>query len=276
MSSLFTEISLRQLSAFIATVPFCFFSLAVDAYAADAGIWGAVERPDESEVAMNEEVLGGVSFGGRAELSYQQLRRATEQEILNTRILLGFGKGNWGHAVEARANQGKEGETTTAERYQLNFKSEYEIDDNDYVFAAVNSEKNRIDNIQLRTVEAVGYGRRLLRSDRQQLDTEIGIGARQVRFRDETPRETSEIIRLGLDYDLKISDSARFSQVIQVDRAIDSEENTRSESITSLSASLLGELALTVSLELVHNSVPGSDTIPRTQTTTSVGLSYNF
>lgn len=267
---------MRQLAVCIAFLPLFWFSLAADAYTAGAGIWGTVERPDESEVAMDDEILNGVGFGGRAELSYQQLRRATEQEILTSRILLGFGKGNWGHALEARANQGMEGETTTAERYQLNFKSEYSFETSDYVFFAVNSEKNRIDNIELRTVEAIGYGRHLLRSDRQNLDTEIGVGARQVRFRDETPREANEILRLGLDYELQVGDSMRFTQVIQVDRAIDSEENTRTESITTLSAALIGELALTISYELIHNSEPGIETVPRTQTTTSVGLSYDF
>ncbi|MDQ2070359.1 DUF481 domain-containing protein [Natronospira bacteriovora] len=266
---------MRQSGALKALVPFVLM-VPFSAQAGTDSIWGTVERPDEGEVAMNEEILNGVRFGGRAELSYQQLRRTTEQEILNSRILLGFGKGDWGHAIEARANQGKEGETTTAERYQLNFKSEYNIDDNDYVFAAVNSEKNRIDNIDLRTVEALGYGRRLMRTDRQQLDTEVGLGARQVRFRDDLPTERTEILRLGLDYDLKMSDSARLSQTIQVDRALDSEENTRSESITSVSASLVGELALTLSLEFIHNSQPASPDIPRTQTVTSVGLSYSF
>jgi putative salt-induced outer membrane protein len=181
--------------------------------------------------------------------------------------------------MELRANQARDSDTTMTERYQANFKSEYSIDDDDYVFGALNSEKNRFQNIDRRMVEAVGYGRRVLRTDVHELDMEIGLGARQIKFRDDTPRESTQIMRLGLDYDWTISESANLSHAIQVDAALRSGDNTRTQLVTSLSSALVGELALTLSHELVHNSRPSAtltQDLRSTESITSVGLSYRF
>jgi putative salt-induced outer membrane protein len=252
----------------------CILALCLAPAHADS-IWGSIERPDETEVEMEEEIAG-VRMGGRIELSFQEIRRSTRQTIFNSRFLLGAAHGDWGHALELRANSASDADQTTAERYQVNFKSEYSIDDDDYVFGAINSEKNRIQNIDRRTVEAVGYGRRVLRTDIHSLDMEIGLGARQVKFRDETPRESVQIVRLGLDYEWNINESANLSQTVQVDAGLGGGENTRTESITSLSAALVGELALTLSYEVIHNSRPTQADQPNTETITSVGLSYRF
>ena len=119
--------------------------------------------------------------------------------------------------------------------------------------------------------QTVGYGRRLIDSDRHKLNATIGAGARQSDLIDGTS-ESETIFRGGMDYTWTLNGNAEFKQDLIVESG---EENTYLESVTALSAKLVGNLALVASYTIKNNSevLPG---IEDTDTFTALSLEYTF
>ena len=99
----------------------------------------------------------------------------------------------------------------------------------------------------------------------------LGAGSRQSDLIDGTS-ETETIFRGGLDYTWTLSETAEFTQDVIVESG---EENTYLESVTALSAKLVGNLALVASYTIKNNSevLPG---IEDTDTFTALSLEYIF
>jgi putative salt-induced outer membrane protein len=110
-----------------------------------------------------------------------------------------------------------------------------------------------------------------LNNDRHNLDAEIGVGARQSELIDGTT-EDEFIVRGGLKYAWAISDNAEFRETVSVEAG---DQNTSLESVTALSATLVGDLALVASYTVKHNTevLPG---LEKTDTYTALTLEYLF
>ena len=118
---------------------------------------------------------------------------------------------------------------------------------------------------------SIGYGRRLIHGDKHQLNAEIGAGARQ----SETQLGVTEdetVFSGGLYYKWQFSETAEFRQDLSAEAG---DENTYVESVTAISAKLLGDLALVASYTVKHNTdVPvGSE---KTDTFTAISIEYAF
>jgi len=248
-----------------------------DLASADHSIFGSVVdgAPDRSEVDMDEEFLEW-GYGGRIEVGYQARSGNTDRTDLNSRVILGAQKGAWAHTLEVRAISATAEEETAEERYYLATKSEYDVSERDYFFAAINGEKDRIRNIDRQTTEAIGYGRRLVATESTRLDAEVGLGARQIKFRDETPNDNDRIIRLASEFSWDLNDKASLTQDIRIESGLGDQDRTFGESITSFSAALVGELALNVSYTVRYVDDDALEMTTRTDTITSVGLNYKF
>lgn len=222
-----------------------------------------------ANLAIAEEDAG--PWSGKAGLGYLATSGNSENSSLNAQLVLSYDLESWHHQFHAQAIGSVSNDVTTAERYQAGFKSKFDFTEFDYIFGLVNWEKDRFSGYREQTSEAIGYGRRLLNSDTQILNVELGVGAKQADLSDGT-RETGTIARLGADYLWKFSDSAEFTQLLAVETG---SGNTYIESVTAISAQLMQSLALGVSYTIKNNSdVPvGSE---KTDTFTAVNIEYSF
>jgi putative salt-induced outer membrane protein len=110
-----------------------------------------------------------------------------------------------------------------------------------------------------------------LDNDVHTLDGEVGFGARQ--SEDQLGVSQNETIVTGLlKYKWQFSETSEFGQLFRVEVG---GENTFSESVTSISARLIGALNLVASYTIRNNSdVPvGTE---KTDTRTAVSLEYVF
>lgn len=210
-------------------------------------------------------------WSGKATLGYLATSGNTENSNLNTGFELGYVPGKWAHLLSARAIYAAENNVTTTEAYELAFKTERSISEQDFLFGRLAWRKDRFSSYETQFSQTVGYGRRLINRDAHKLNAEIGVGSRQSDLVDGTS-ENEFIVRGGLDYRWILNDTAEFTQVLSVESG---DTNTYSESITALKASLLGELALVASYTIKNNSdvVPGTE---KTDTYTALSLEYAF
>jgi len=210
-------------------------------------------------------------WSGKATLGYLATSGNTENSTLNTGFEVGYTKGKWDHLLNAKAINASENEVTTAEAYAVGWKSERNITDHDFMFGRLNWLKDRFGGYNTQFSQTVGYGRRLINTDKHKLNAEVGGGARQSELQDGTS-ENETVFRGGLYYKWHFSETAEFRQDLTAEGG---EINTLVISVTELSARLIGDLALVASYTVKHNT----DVPPLTEETdtyTALSLEYSF
>ncbi len=210
-------------------------------------------------------------WSGKATLGYLATSGNTENSTLNTGFELGYKTGKWAHLVMASAVNASEDDSTTAEAYDLGWKSERNFTDNDFLFGRLDWRKDRFGGFDTQFSQTVGYGRRLIDADKHKLNAEIGAGARQ----SETQLGVTEdetVFRGGIDYKWLISETSQFRQDVTAEGGAD---NTYIESVTALSARVFGDVALVASYTIKHNT-DVAPTLEETDTYTALSLEYSF
>ena len=210
-------------------------------------------------------------WSGKATLGYLATSGNTENSTLNAGFEVGYKAGNWAHLFNAAAINASESEVTSAEAYDVGWKSERNLTDKDFLFGRLSWRKDRFSGYDTQISETVGYGRRLIDTDKHKLNAEIGAGARQSELQDGT-KEDETIFRGGMYYKWLFSETAEFRQDLTVEGG---NKNTYTESVTALSAKLMGNLALVASYTIKNNSDVPLLT-EKTDTYTALSLEYKF
>lgn len=228
----------------------------------------AVNLPVLSAAAQVEEKS---PWSGKATLGYLATSGNTENSTLNTGVQVGYTAGQWAHLLTAAAISASENEVTTAEAYDLGWKSERKISDHDFLFARLAWRKDNFGAYDTQFAQTVGYGRRLIEKKAHKLNVELGVGARQSEFQlGGTENET--IFTAGGYYRWQMSETAEFRQDLTVEAG---NENTHMESVTALSARIVGDLALVASYTIKNNSEVPALT-EKTDTYSALSLEYAF
>jgi putative salt-induced outer membrane protein len=210
-------------------------------------------------------------WAGKATLGYLATSGNTENSTLNGGFEVGYTSGKWAHLLQAAAISASENEMTTAEAYDLGWKSERKLTDHDFLFGRLEWRKDNFGAYDTQFSQTLGYGRRLLDNDKHKLNIELGVGARQSELQ-LGGDENETIFTAGGYYTWAFSETAEFRQGLRTEIG---DANTYSESVTAISAKLLGDLALVASYTIKNNSdVP--PLVEKTDTYTALSLEYIF
>jgi putative salt-induced outer membrane protein len=179
--------------------------------------------------------------------------------------------GPWKHDWTALAINARTDGVTTAESYSAGYKAQRAFSETSYLFFTGDWRQDRFSGYDRQVSEAVGYGRRVIDTDRHTLALEGGAGAKQSDLT--TGEELDEaIVRGALDYLLHLSENSEFNQKLLIEQG---DENRYTESTSALKARIVGNIALVFSIVIKDNSdVPVG--IENTDRFTSVSLEYAF
>jgi putative salt-induced outer membrane protein len=221
----------------------------------------------ETEAAEEEES----PWSGAVSLGYLSTSGNTETTSYNTKLRVGYVSDGWEHSLRAAANGADESEQTTAEAYQAGWKSEYSFTEHDFVFGTVDWRKDRFSGVDEQLTEAIGYGRRLIDTEKHLLSVGVGVGHRSADLADGTS-ESGVIGRGSIDYNWTWNETAGFDQNVIVESGSD---NTYIESVSAVRARLFGDFAVVLSYTIKHNTdVPiGSENTDRLS---AVSIEYAF
>ncbi len=210
-------------------------------------------------------------WAGKAKLGYLATSGNTENSTLNTGFEVSYTAGKWTHLAEAFAINASENKVTTAEAYDLGWKSERNLSEHDFLFGRLQWRTDGFGAYATQFSQSIGYGRRLIETDKHKLNAEIGVGLRQSELQLGAAQDEA-IVRGGVYYKWQFSETAEFRQDLSVESG---SLNTYLESVTALSAKLVSDLALVASYTIKHNT-----TVPplteKTDTYTALALEYTF
>lgn len=218
------------------------------------------------------EEEGPVSpWSGNVRLGYLGTSGNTETTNMSGAFEVDYTLEKWSHHFDAAAIKASESKNTTAEAFIAGWKSERKLSEANFLFGRLDWRKDRFSGFDTQFSQTVGYGNRLINTDKHSLNGELGFGARQSELADGTD-ENETIFTGGLYYKWSFSETAEFTQDLLVEAG---EENTFSMSRTAISATLVGDLALVASYTIKSNSDPplGRE---KTDTFTALSLDYGF
>jgi len=183
-----------------------------------------------------------------------------------------------GTAIKTQATNATTGEEEkTGERYLVGNKTDFNFDERNYAFLALEFEKDLFGPTRERTSETAGYGRKLLIGPTHTLEAEIGAGARQTLAQEtvdepDPERESEAIGRGRVAYKWNFSETSYFTETAKVESG---DTNTFVESITELRVTLIGKLFAVTSYTVRTNSeVP--EGARKTDTITAFNLGWTF
>jgi putative salt-induced outer membrane protein len=210
-------------------------------------------------------------ISGKASLGYLATSGNTDSTSANAAFNLLLEKELWSHEFDATAIAAANTGTTTAERYTAGYEARRDINERSYLVTALDWETDRFSSYDQRLSESVGFGRRIIATERHVLNADISAGARQLDLVDGT-EQNEAILRAGADYAWAISETTTFNQDLTIESG---SSNTSLVSVSELRARLFGNIALVLSYRVKHNSdvLPGTSEADRF---TAVSLEYTF
>lgn len=209
---------------------------------------------------------GEIALGGSRHSGNSETANATAAAVAT------YAGHAWRHELEGKFDFASDAGDTTAQRWLASYQPNYDFSETLYGFGRVEYEDDRFSGFAYQMSETVGLGYRLLREAPLSVTLEAGPGARQSK-----EAATGEVMheltaRGALKLAWTISEGAKLTNdtVVTV-----GEEHTLTTNATALTASLIGDLSLRLSLEVRNNSNPPPDTRP-TDTAAKGSLVYAF
>lgn len=204
--------------------------------------------------------LGLVATGGN-----------TETTSIQARATVSLDTGTWLHSLTADALNTSDESGTTTERYFAGLKSEYKLSEKGFLYVKVDYEDDRFAGFDYRLSESLGFGRTFIENDTWLLKAEVGPGARQTRYNDNSSDSELTLHTAG-SLGWQLSESSRFTQDLSIDLGSD---NTVSEAVSAITSNIAGNLAMKASFRIKHNSEVPADT-KKTDTQLAMTLVYTF
>jgi len=208
---------------------------------------------------------------GRVALGFLSTSGNTDSTNANAAFGLIYAPSVRSHQVDISAITATTSDVATAEAYSAKYQLRRALGPRGYLFAGLDWKQDRFSAYDQQVSESVGYGRRVLDSERHKLNLEIGSGARQAILIDGT-EEDEGIVRGALDYTWVFSDETGFQQDLVIESG---ESNTSMELTSALRARLIGTIGLVFSFTVKDNSaVPVG--VEATDRFTAISLEYVF
>jgi len=195
----------------------------------------------------------------------------TDTDTYNTELLFTYDTEKWLHNVKFQALGSQENSQAKAERYYLEDKSDYNLDDHHYLFVKGSYTDDRFSGFNYQAALSGGYGRYFIRNDSLEFQGFGGVGYRQ---NDEINgiNDGEVIFTLGEKVSWDISDSAALTHSFTAELG---DERTVSVLEVGLETNIIGGVTTKLAFQARNNSeVPVGR--KKTDTLTSVSLVYNF
>ncbi len=209
---------------------------------------------------------------GTIALGYLSTSGNTDSTNTNASFKATWDRGrDWVHSWSALAISARTNGLTTAEAYAAGYKAQRAFGMKAYLFGTGDWRQDQFSGYSRQATEAVGYGRRLVTTDKQTLSVEGGLGKKQASLVNGTEVDES-ILHGGLDYLIHLGETSQFTQKLLLEAG---NKNHYTESTSAIKAKIRGNLALVASYVIKSNSdVPVG--IEKTDRYTAISLEYGF
>lgn len=235
----------------------------------------------DMQAALPEDTISDISATGELGLLFAEGN--TSSNNINAKINLSQEFEDWSYQTIARlryrntkeAQDGITNDVTTAQKNFISTQVDYKLASPDErIFIYAEYENNRFSIYDYQAIIASGWSQKLWQDPVTDFRYSIGPGYAIAEAIDQEEHDDAQglILRAALEFNMKISKSAQFSQFLITESEV---ESTITKSETSLSTKIYGSLAMKLSFVMEHNS-DAKDNQESLDTETAVTLVYQF
>jgi len=172
----------------------------------------------------------------------------------------------WGNAANTSSNDERSSET-----YNIGGRSRYNLNSYDYLFGQASWLSDRFNGYDSRDVLTAGYGRQILNGPVHSLRAELGPGVRYDDYH-AGGHQTKALGYGAVSYQWQLTDTTKFIQGVSVLSSFGEDTTVNSE--TGLQVAINSHFALKLAYNVSWNNHPAESAPDRTDTKTSIMLSY--
>lgn len=247
-------------------LPLCVLCAAPIAHAAD------------NQQANNPQNKTQKPWQGSAELGLISTTGDSDTTNLNTKLNIVQQLTSWRNTYTLTSLYAKSDGNKTSEQYKATEQSDYIFNDHQFWYVRGAYDKNLFSGYQYQASTSTGYGNRFLQEkDGSYLEVSAGVGYRSYKIDENNTTDESQntpIVRVSMTYNKQLSKTALFKQELSTEVGTDN-GTAVNESITSLQANIVGNLAMKLSYTVDYASKVPTGTA-HTDTETSVSVLYSF
>ncbi len=223
--------------------------------------------------------------GSGGELGYASARGNSTTESANGRLRLRYTDDDWVHSMDlfglrsrSESVQTNDDGTssrvtnTTANRYTGSAGSALQLGEHRQITATVRYEQDDFATYDRQASFGLGYGTRLLDSDRFSLDAQIGPGVRRTHSTEDDQTRSGLIGRGFFDLKYSLTPNTDLINTLLVESG---SYNTFAQNDLGISVSMNEHLALKAAWQARHNSDVAEDK-QKTDTLTTMNVVYTF
>jgi putative salt-induced outer membrane protein len=211
-------------------------------------------------------------WSGTGELGLVFARGNTDTETLNGELNLAYAQGRWTNETSLSFLRSETDGDLDANRFVAANNTNYALSERSYIVGSARYDRDEFSAFDYQASAAIGYGRKLIDSERQTFSLEAGPGVRYSKRRPSGDTETDLIGRAAADYRWAISDTSEFTNATLVETG---SANTFLENQTALTVAINDALALKTAFSVRHNTDVEGDR-EKTDYLTTVNIVYSF
>lgn len=214
------------------------------------------------------------SWAATAELGGTMTTGNTDTSTLVAKLDVTHTLSDWKNNYYADILYSEDDDEKTASRWKVGAKGAYILDEASSLFVLGEYEEDDFSGYDSVSSLVGGYSKNFYKTDSVTFDGDLGPGITLFDVENGSSEKTG-ILHIGLTYENELSATSKFTQVLISDVAFDSDKSTLSRSETSLTANIMGELAMKLGFIISHDNNPIFDK-KSVDTETTITLLYTF
>lgn len=225
-------------------------------------------------VATNaaDESSGAGGWHGEGALGFTSTSGNTDSETLTANLGITRQSANWKHTAGLKIIQSETDNQESADSLEITARSEYSLSDRSYLFGKLRHEDDEFSGFEYQNSIAFGAGSRLIANEQHLLDVSAGLGTRSLKVAATGQTEEDGVVIADLIYIYNISTTSKIGQTLSIEEG---DENTHTESETSLTLQIDGNLSAKLAYLVKRNSEVPANT-EKTDKITTISLVYGF
>ena len=223
--------------------------------------------------AQDEPEAAETGWTGKGEFGYVSTSGNTDTQSLNLAFAFARETQDWRFKLGATALSSSKNGDKDAKRYTADLQADRKLNEKSYIFAAYRYDADKFGAYDPQQSITVGYGRQLMKSDKHELNGEVGIGYKKLKATDGGETSNEMIGRFLLDDVWNITSNTAWNNRVLVETGSD---NTFTQFNTGLVVAMNEKFAVKLGWEYRHNSEIPAGVEDKTDTTTTANLVYNF
>ncbi len=231
-------------------------------------------------------------WSGKGQFGFLASQGNARAQSANAALDAAYLTGSWKHTLHADLLYGQSAGIVSAERWDVLWQTNRQIDKQLYAFGAARYERDLFDGFQYQGSGTAGIGYQVFDTKTIKLSTQLGAGYMLSRpeqlitpfpvppntpvlgftARKLLPREDYAIATAGIDYQQQLTSTTSVSDRFLADAGV---PNTLITNLLSLAVKVSTKLALSLGYEIQDNSHPPPG-VGGIDTTETVNLQYSF